>query len=117
MRVCSRMAWIAVLACGCAVEPEEGWQAGLERRIGGAAAALAAVVDEDPAPGDRVVFVVGLKTGGETREWRVEVEVSSVEVRRTWDWRSCQAFEDRVLPSEERQRRIDERNAAFRAQY
>ena len=122
MRVPSLPTSIVLLLCGCASEPEPGWQARLEQRIGsgmgfGGAAALAAVVDEDPARGDRVVFGVGLETGGETREWRVEVEVSSVEVRRTWDWRSCQAFEDRVLPSEERQRRIDERKAAFRAQH
>jgi hypothetical protein len=121
--MCHRLhsTWIAIVLCGCAVEPEPGWQTKLERQIGapsvvqGDTSALAApAADDDPAAGDGVVFAVTLETGGSTKSWQVDVEVRVVAEQRVPDFRATRAFEQRVLPSEARQRQIEEKNAVFR---
>lgn len=121
-RTLRRSTWIAMLLCGCAVVPEAGWQADLERRIGDPGAlpivtsTLANAAGEDVATGDAVVLGVTLETGGLTKEWRVEVEVGAIAEQRVHELGSTQTFEQRVLPSEARQRQIAEANAKFRAQ-
>jgi hypothetical protein len=115
--------WIAMLLCGCAIEPEPGWQAKLEQQIGGpdtlpgeqSALATPAAL-EDPAAGDGVVFAITLEQGERTRTWQLEVKVEEVAVHRALEFRDVQAFELRVQPGEARRRQIESSNAAFRKQ-
>lgn len=111
-----------MLLCGCAIEPEPGWQADLERQIGdpralhGVPSALATAAGEDVATGDSVVLGVTLEAGRQTKVWQVEVTVGAVAEQRVLDGRPSQPFEQRVLPGEARQRQIEEASAKFRAQ-
>lgn len=113
---------VALGASGCAVEAEPGWQAQLEQLVrpellqcaSGTATRLPDAVD--PATGDRVELEIALDDAGHSRVWRLAVTVGKVAVQRVVDMRVVPDFELRVDPTPARQREIERKQAAFRAQ-
>ena len=104
------LCWLGLSLGSCAVEAEPGWQDHLAgfvqpaRLHADAGTTLPPPHDADPAAGDQVTFAITLQQGERTRDWRLEVTVTSVVQKIVLSWRRLTPFEERVQPGPERRR-------------
>jgi len=119
------VALLLAAAQGCAVQPELGWEASLERRMEDRTADFAhapqILRDRDAvAPGadliagDEVLYGVCLDVHERRQIWYLRVVVLEVETKPWLYMREAQDFEARVHPDLARQREL--REAAFEAE-